>query len=518
MSTHDQETLQQAAVYVRMSTEHQRYSIDSQTAAIIAYAAERSLRIVRTYADRGRSGLTIESRPALTQLLQDVLAGGQGFSRVLVYDISRWGRFQDIDESAHYEFLLRQAGVAVTYCAEPFDNDGSPYSAVVKSIKRVMAGEYSRELSVKVCAARARLAADGYWYGGTPGLGLRRLLVDRNGRPKGELGPYEKKSIGSDRVILTLGPKAEIAAVRRVFAMYLRERKNQSEIADWLNRKGFTRPHGRAWTALAVHRLLTNENYVGDMITGRIMERMKTRRFIRPPQEWVRTPGVVEPIIGRATFEKVGRILSVKSKRLSDERLLELLGDLLKRKGALSEALIDADLFTPTCKAYLNHFGSLREAFRRIGYAHARDHSFYDRLAQAEPQFAELKAEIQRGYEAAGSGLDWTGRRYGLVAGELRLLIAIALPGLGPDGEPRWQVFARTQAAPDLCVVMRMDVGDMTRLDYLIFPRSLMTLTGRLSVKREPSRRLKPFHHAVLDPLFAITSPRDLALITEARP
>jgi DNA invertase Pin-like site-specific DNA recombinase len=37
---------------------------------------------------------------------------------VLVYDVSRWGRFQDIDESAHYEFVCKQAGIKVAYCAE----------------------------------------------------------------------------------------------------------------------------------------------------------------------------------------------------------------------------------------------------------------------------------------------------------------------------------------------------------------------------------------------------------------
>lgn len=66
---------------------------------------------------------------------------------ILVYDVSRWGRFQDADESAHYEYICKRAGIQVAYCAEQFENDGSPVSTIVKSLKRAMASEYSRERS-----------------------------------------------------------------------------------------------------------------------------------------------------------------------------------------------------------------------------------------------------------------------------------------------------------------------------------------------------------------------------------
>ena len=146
------ELAQRAAQYVRMSTIHQRYSIENQAAAIAAYAARYNLNIVRTYRDYGLSGLKIKKREGLKQLITDVCAGRADFSRVLVYDVSRWGRFQDVDESAHYEFLCRQAGIMVEYCAEQFDNDGSLLSSIMKNLKRVMAAEFSRELSAKVHA------------------------------------------------------------------------------------------------------------------------------------------------------------------------------------------------------------------------------------------------------------------------------------------------------------------------------------------------------------------------------
>jgi predicted site-specific integrase-resolvase len=114
-----------AAQYVRMSTDLQRYSTQNQAAAIAAYAQQRNLTIVRTYVDEGRSGVRINRRPALAELIKDVQSGNTDFEHILVYDVSRWGRFQDVDESAHYEFVCKQGGAKVAYCAEQFENDGS---------------------------------------------------------------------------------------------------------------------------------------------------------------------------------------------------------------------------------------------------------------------------------------------------------------------------------------------------------------------------------------------------------
>jgi hypothetical protein len=102
------------AQYVRMSTEHQRYSTENQSDAILQYADRYGFDIVRTYADNGKSGLRLDGRDALKQLLIDVEGGSPGFKAVLVYDVSRWGRFQDADESAYYRIRLPALG-----CRDP---------------------------------------------------------------------------------------------------------------------------------------------------------------------------------------------------------------------------------------------------------------------------------------------------------------------------------------------------------------------------------------------------------------
>src|SRR2546421_151379 len=107
-----------AAQYLRMSSENQRYSTENQQNAIAEYAERHGYAVVASYVDAGKSGLSLKGRDALKQLLSDALATPRVFDAILVLDVSRWGRFQNPDQAAHYE--CRQAGVRVVYCGEPF--------------------------------------------------------------------------------------------------------------------------------------------------------------------------------------------------------------------------------------------------------------------------------------------------------------------------------------------------------------------------------------------------------------
>ena len=66
-----------AAQYVRMSTEHQQYSTENQMDAMRRFAEARRMEIVRTYSDAARSGLNLEGREGLRELLRDVEAGAR---------------------------------------------------------------------------------------------------------------------------------------------------------------------------------------------------------------------------------------------------------------------------------------------------------------------------------------------------------------------------------------------------------------------------------------------------------
>jgi len=117
------------------------------------------------------------------------------FKAVLVYDVSRWGRFQDTDESAHYEFLCKRAGVPIYYCAESCKNNSSSPAVIMKTLKRVMAAEYSRDLSQRLSRTKKILTQRGYRAGGIAGYGLRRMLVSFDGSPKQVLRRGEVKKL-----------------------------------------------------------------------------------------------------------------------------------------------------------------------------------------------------------------------------------------------------------------------------------------------------------------------------------
>ena len=54
-----------AAQYLRMSTEHQRYSLENQSMAIQRYAESHDFQVIRTYTDEAKSGVVLRQRPGL---------------------------------------------------------------------------------------------------------------------------------------------------------------------------------------------------------------------------------------------------------------------------------------------------------------------------------------------------------------------------------------------------------------------------------------------------------------------
>lgn len=356
-----------AAQYMRMSKESQDYSVHHQTLAIAAYAATHDIDIVRTYADEGISGLQLANRPGLKQLLADVLAGDPGFDLILTYDVSRWGRFQDPDESAHYEFLCRGAGVQVEYCAEPFTNDGGPMNALVKQMKRVMAGEYSRDLAVKVSLAQWNFARLGHWVGGPPGYGLRRQILHADGSDGPILQAGEQKWVKTDRVVLAPGPPEEIALVQRIYRMFVFAGMSRRTISRVLAAEGLLATQGAPWTRSRVHEVLTNEKYAGVQAFGRHGGRLLKAK--RPPEAWARADLRFAPMVSRATFAAAQLHIARRIRLQSDDAMILGLSRLLGEAGHLSRVLINQDDRIPCAQTYQNRFGSLLEAYRRVGYA-----------------------------------------------------------------------------------------------------------------------------------------------------
>jgi DNA invertase Pin-like site-specific DNA recombinase len=357
-----------AAEYVRMSTDHQRYSTKNQSATNMAYAACHGMEIVRAYLDEGRSGLRLEGRAALKRLIRDVQSGSPDFKAILVYDVSRWGRFQDADESAHYEYICRKAGIGVHYCAEQFENDGTPFSAIVKAIKRAMAAEYSRELSVKVFAGQRRSFENGFHQGGAAPFGTRRLLIGHDGSKKIILPRGEYKNIQSDRVILVPGPQHEIKTIRWIFSEFVECRRSESELVQMLNEKGIDNGWGRPWSYVQLRRLLRNEIYISHYVWNRLSRRLGGKPALNPSEAWLRAQCRFKPLVDPRVFAEAQEIFEKRKKGMSDEQKLLPLRRLLRKHGFLSERLIRSTRGVPAPKTYLRWFGGLRQAYELVNF------------------------------------------------------------------------------------------------------------------------------------------------------
>lgn len=495
-----------AAEYVRMSTDHQKYSTENQGDAIRQYAAKRGIQIVRTYADEGKSGLQLDGRDALKQLISDVQAGAADFETILVYDVSRWGRFQDADESAYYEYICKRSGISVQYCAEQFENDGSPVSTIVKGVKRAMAGEYSRELSVKVFTGQCRLIELGYRQGGSPGFGLRRSLIDQAGVAKGELARGEHKSIQTDRVVLVPGPAEEIEIVRWIYRSFVSEKKAESEIADALNERGVATDLGRSWTRGTVHQVLINEKYIGNNVWNRASFKLKRKRVHNLPAMWIRADGAFEAVVDRTTFDAAQAIIHARSLRLSDEEMLKPLQQLLRDRGYLSGLLIDESEELPSSSAYQTRFGSLLRAYALVGFTPDRDYRYIDINRALRRMHPKIVADAVAGIRQAGGVVEQDAKSDLLTINrEFTASVVVVRCFTTPTGSRRWKIRFDVGLWPDITVAVRMDEPNENALDYYLLPRIDMTAPN-VRLAEDNGISLDAYRFETLDGFFGLAA------------
>ena len=461
------------AQYVRMSTEHQQYSTHNQSDRILEYAQKRGIEIVKTYADEGKSGLSIGGRDALTQLIADVEAGNTDFKVILVYDISRWGRFQDTDESAYYEYICRRAGIQVAYCAEQFENDGSPTSTIVKSVKRAMAGEYSRELSAKVFAGQCRLIEMGFRQGGTAGFGLRRVLIDQSGEIKSELKTGEHKSLATDRVILRPGPQHEINIVLQMYSWLIDENLKFGDIANRLNSMRVTTDYNRKWTYNTVKQVLTNEKYIGNNVYNRQSFKLKQHHVFNPPSMWIRKDSAFEGIVPLETFMAAQQLITERSTKLSDEEILQHLQDLYHECGTLTGLLINEDPNLPKTSVIASRFGSLTAAYERIGFSPKRGTESIEtsrRIRNLYPKFIQNTQDV---ISQSGAMVRFD-EDYDLlfINEEMAINLVLAKCAISKAGNLSWKItFGNKQYTSDLTLAIRLTPDNCTALDYYLLPQ-----------------------------------------------
>lgn len=459
-----------AAQYIRMSTEHQQYSPHNQSKTIEQYAAVNGMRIVRTYIDCGRSGLRLVGRDGLRALLEDVAAKQNDFKALLVYDVSRWGRFQDVDESAYYEFLLKKSGICIHYCAEQFLNDGSPLSVLYKTLKRTMAAEYSRELSVRVFAGQCHLIELGYRQGGIAGFGLRRQVVDKDGNRKACLAAKEYKSLHTDRVVLVPGPKAEVAVVKRIYRSFIKEGKRETQIAEELNLRGVNSPYGKPWAAFNVHEVLINAKYAGINVYNRSSFKLKQKHVRNPPEMWIQRQDAFEGIVSTKDYLMAQEILRVRNHHWTNDEMLDRLRNLLTVTGKLSNRIIDKAESIPRSQCYTRRFGGLSNAYALIGWSPIRNCNFVEANRIARQKRSVLVASIEREIANAGGSVTICNRSGLLTINQSFTVLTRVARCIQKARGLRWRIRLTHSMGHDLILIARLNLGDKAIRDYYVLP------------------------------------------------
>ncbi|GAB0511907.1 recombinase family protein [Escherichia coli] len=426
------------AQYLRMSTDHQQYSLHNQSEYIKDYAEKNNMEIAYTYDDAGKSGVSIVGRHSLQQLLSDVEQKKIDIQAVLFYDVSRFGRFQNSDEAAYYSFLFERNGVDLIYCSEPIPTKDFPLeSSVILNIKRSSAAYHSRNLSEKVFIGQVNLIKLGYHQGGMAGYGLRRLLVDENGIAKEILNFRKRKSIQTDRVILIPGPKNEIKIVNRIYDLFIDSNVPEFIIAEILNEQSIPAENGTSWTRAKIHQILTNEKYIGNNI-----------------------------------YNKAQEIIQLRSIHLTNEDLLEKLKEKLESNGKLSGFIIDEDDTGPSSSVYRTRFGGLLRAYTLIGYKPEHDYSYLQINEALRSFYSEIIEDFKGEILKSNCHIDEY-KYYPMLYINDEFLISVLVTKCihMKSGKLRWKVRFDNSQKADITIVIRMNSQNISPLDFYIIPK-----------------------------------------------
>jgi len=360
-----------AVGYLRRSTDRQEQSIPDQRRAIEAFAGAHGVRLIRFYTDDAISGTSTAERPAFQQMITHARTGlekGERFTRVIVYDVKRFGRI-DNDEAGYYRHLLRSCGVEVMYASENFSGDST--DDLLRPVKQWQARQESKDLAkvtIRGLVSKANKSSStgcersGGWMGGAPPFGYdlqyesssgqfiftvrhqpdgSKLLLDKRGKlvrkiPRGETLGISKK----DRAHLVPSDPSRVAIIREVFRMYTEEGRGYKAIAEALNRAGTPTARGKAWSERhaglwsvgSVRAILMNPAYAGDLVwnrrtdarffritgEGHAVARSDTPGIARrlehnDERDWMVTKDAHEPIVNRRIFELARQRLRERS-------------------------------------------------------------------------------------------------------------------------------------------------------------------------------------------------------------
>jgi len=340
-----------AVGYTRRSTDRQEQSLGDQRKAVEAYAQKAGYELLDWYTDDAISGAGVDDRAAFLRMIQDAQQPNRPFDYILVYDVKRFGRL-DNDETGHYRYLLRKAGVEVVYVAENFNGDDT--DDLLLPVKQWQARQELRDLSKVTIRGLLSKADGGSWMGGVPPYGydlayhnaagqflmIARFMPDGTKQALNEKGELQRVIERGNRLLtskqdsanLVFSDPARVEVVREIFRLYVRDGLGFRSIAGRLNEKGLPSPrngewsrmHSQDWAMTSIRDILMNPAYAGDAVWNRRSfatfhrisgkapvpaARVRQRAIDRNGKEdWLVTRDAHPAIVPRALFDEARRL------------------------------------------------------------------------------------------------------------------------------------------------------------------------------------------------------------------
>jgi hypothetical protein len=228
---------------------------------------------------------------------------------------------------------------------------------------------------------------------------------------------------------------------------------------------------GQPWTRPLVHQILINEKYIGNNVYNQISFKLKKKRVRNPPEMWVRSDDVFDAVVDPNSFFVVRGMILERSRRFSDEEMIAKLRELFGRHAALTAALIDQADGMPSSGAYRSRFGSLLEAYAKVGFRPDRDYSFVQVDRHLRQLYPTLLSDTIQQIQSVGASVihDQQSDRL-LINNEYTAAVVLSRCRQTQAGSLRWLIELEQQSAPDVTILVRMDPDNSQPTDYYLLP------------------------------------------------
>lgn len=326
-----QEEKYHAAIYLRLSRDDiatgrgayagggrtESNSIRSQRDMIRSFIGKQdNMEIYDIYADDGYSGTNFD-RPEFQRMMRDVEAGN--VNCVIVKDLSRLGR-DYIEAGRLIQKTFPAFSVRFIALTDHFDSLTADYSerSLVVPVKNFVNDSYARDISGKVRSHQRIKRENGDFIGAFAVYGYEKCKDNRN------LLVPDDYAAGIVKRIFTwkLEGYSNLAIAELLNGMGILSPMEYKKMRGEKFQTGFAAGVQAKWSAVAVKRILTNENYIGTLVQGKEEKvNYKVKKSVRKPEEeWTKVQGAHEAIISKEDFEIVQDLLHTGTRAGAGER------------------------------------------------------------------------------------------------------------------------------------------------------------------------------------------------------